>query len=679
MSEPVKKADLGVLFVHGIGEQLQGETLVQFADPLSTWVVRWLSRGALAEPGIGQTDDDGHVVVSGTRIAPDDGAPARTAMVVNAPPGEQLGGRTDWLLAESWWAETFHPPKTTTVILWLFVVLPYLLLEHTYVPLSRSIRVWRQTRGWGHVPAALRTVGFALFFVASLPIAAIAEIIVSLLLVPLLIPIPSVRDFAKNAVVKLANTLGDCFVLTSSTVQFDAMVRQVAHDLAWLSSQAETVAVVAHSQGAAVAHEAIREYGPTPNLSLFATVGQGLAKLHRVRMLRRTHKTAGFGFAWLGLVGVYLVMALTTRVVVSFVRGDVSWPLTALWVAGIVAIAVPYALFQRFMRDTVREEQALLFPPDHRPAEWVNYYASLDPVSNGPLFSEPRPEVDEREVWNQASLLTDHTSYTKDPDDFFAHLTMKLFSKIGGSPPAETIAALDRARWRRAWRVWWLSTSRLVAVASGIIIVYGVWDQLDAIGGRVIDHTPAWLATIVHTFTRPLRTMYLVGDLSSATLVGIATVAVLLAAAFVLVALIWQSWDGRDVGRFFARRDDYATTSALGGRLFVLFVGSLIILLAIAIYIGVTGDYAAVWNFVGDHVVRRLQSWSQSLSFWVLRASCRDPWHDASRTHSFYAQVVDFMKRPCNHRCAGGSMRGGPGGTCKIGSAAIERRQVDVA
>jgi hypothetical protein len=180
---------------------------------------------------------------------------------------------------------------------------------------------------------------------------------------------------------------------------------------------------------------------------------------------------------------------------------------------------------------------------------------------------------------------------------------MKLFSKIGGAPSAATAATLDRARWRRSWRVWWLSTSRLVAVASGIIIVYGVWDELDSIGQRIIDHTPSWLATIVHTFTKPLRTMYLVGDLSSATLVGIATVAVLLAAAFIVVALIWQSWDGRDVARFFARRPDYATTSPLGGRLFALFVGSQVILLTVAIYIGITGKYAAVWNFACDHII----------------------------------------------------------------------------
>jgi hypothetical protein len=584
---------LGVLFVHGIGEQRQGETLVQFADPVSSWVVRWLSRGALVEAGIGDVDDAGHVVVSGTQLEPTDDAPARAVMVMNAPPDAELGGRTEWLVAESWWAETFRPPKTTTVILWLFVVLPYLLLEHTFVPLSRSFRTWRssKTHGWKYAVAGVRTLGFALFFVASLPIAAVAEVFVSLLLVPLLIPVPALRDFAKNAVVKLSNTLGDCFVLTSSTVQFDAMVRQVAHDLAWLQSQAGTVAIVAHSQGAAVAHEALRAYGGAQRLSLFATVGQGLAKLHRVRALRRTHKTTGFGLAWLGLVGIYVVMALSARVVVSVVRGEVSWVVTALWLAGIVAVALPYAVFRRFMRDSASEEQALLFPPGTGPGEWVNYYASLDPVSNGPLFGEPRPAVEEIEVWNHSSMVSDHTSYTKSPDDFMALLVMKLFSKVGGAASPATIAVIDRARWCRWWRVWWLSASRLVVLASGAIAAYGVRHRLDSIGARITGHTPDFVTTIVHTLAKPVRAMYLIGDVSSATLVGAVTVAVLFAAAYVVIALLWRSWDGKEVSQFFARQEGYVTANRFGGLHFVVFVASLLALLVVAIVIAVTGNY----------------------------------------------------------------------------------------
>jgi len=39
-----ERADLGVLFVHGIGEQRRGETLTQFGEPLLAWIDTWLRR-----------------------------------------------------------------------------------------------------------------------------------------------------------------------------------------------------------------------------------------------------------------------------------------------------------------------------------------------------------------------------------------------------------------------------------------------------------------------------------------------------------------------------------------------------------------------------------------------------------------------------------------------------------
>jgi hypothetical protein len=85
--------------------------------------------------------------------------------------------------------------------------------------------------------------------------------------------------------------------------------------------------------------------------------------------------------------------------------------------------------------------------------------------------------------------------------------------------------------------------------------------------------------------------MYLVGDVSSATLVGVATVAVLFAAAYVVIALLWRSWDGKDVARFFAREAGYLKANRYGGLQFVLFVASLVVLLAVAIVIAATGNY----------------------------------------------------------------------------------------
>ena len=41
-----RKYQLGILFVHGIGEQPEGETLLRFGQPLVTWLHQWLARDA---------------------------------------------------------------------------------------------------------------------------------------------------------------------------------------------------------------------------------------------------------------------------------------------------------------------------------------------------------------------------------------------------------------------------------------------------------------------------------------------------------------------------------------------------------------------------------------------------------------------------------------------------------
>jgi len=333
-------------------------------------------------------------------------------------------------------------------------------------------------------------------------------------------------------------------------------------------------------------------------------VGQGLGKLRRVRALRRANRTAGLASAWLGLVGFYLVTALPPRVVVSFARQAVRPYSTAAWAAGLLAVAVTYGLFRRFMRDAVRDEESLLLPGDRRPERWVNYYASADPVSNGPLFSTPHTGVREVEVWNGASVLTDHTHYTNSQDDFLSCLALGLVSTIDRvSPPLGTVAALERARWRGWWRVWWLSAARLIAAVAGVVSVVRVWPHLSAIGRRISGHTPDFLRTLVGDVTKPLRDLLLIGDAKSDLLVGIATVAIVLAAGFVLIALVWRSWEAKDVARFFGRPESPAETSPLGGRQFGWFTASLVLLIVVAVVVSITGDYGAEWNFVGDHPV----------------------------------------------------------------------------
>src|SRR5207249_4006489 len=53
---PTKEYDLGVVFVHGIGSQVQGGTLMQFGEPLFRWLFRWFGDGTDPAGDVGAGD-----------------------------------------------------------------------------------------------------------------------------------------------------------------------------------------------------------------------------------------------------------------------------------------------------------------------------------------------------------------------------------------------------------------------------------------------------------------------------------------------------------------------------------------------------------------------------------------------------------------------------------------------
>ena len=103
--------DLGILFVHGIGAQQRGDTLLQFGEPLIQSVRQWLDPKA--------------VVLSGTDIAPGSSEdPAHTCATVSAHDEHRR-----IFVAESWWAETFHPPHWWPMAAWLVYAVPFVVFR----------------------------------------------------------------------------------------------------------------------------------------------------------------------------------------------------------------------------------------------------------------------------------------------------------------------------------------------------------------------------------------------------------------------------------------------------------------------------------------------------------------------------------------------------------------------
>ena len=57
-TSPDTRSDLGLLFIHGIGRQRQGQTLTGWLDPLCDWMRNWLSGAARYATSCGVTKEE---------------------------------------------------------------------------------------------------------------------------------------------------------------------------------------------------------------------------------------------------------------------------------------------------------------------------------------------------------------------------------------------------------------------------------------------------------------------------------------------------------------------------------------------------------------------------------------------------------------------------------------------
>jgi hypothetical protein len=118
-------------------------------------------------------------------------------------------------------------------------------------------------------------VVFLLAAVVLLPTVAIAT-----LLIWLAAPLPRVGKHARRVQDALAGSVGDAFVWQRRPLLREAIVTQVRADLQALSGECDAVVVIAHSQGASIAHEVLRRGGGAPtNLAALVTYGQGINRL----------------------------------------------------------------------------------------------------------------------------------------------------------------------------------------------------------------------------------------------------------------------------------------------------------------------------------------------------------------------------------------------------------------
>ena len=124
---------LGVLFVHGIGEQRQYSTLARFGGALQRWLRQWEDGCRPAQPKSDRVAPPTLVDVLKVDSHPEDRkAPANAEIAVG--PGKK------WLLAEAWWAPEVSPPKFRDFIRWVLPMFPWLAAEYAVAAGQRVYR-----------------------------------------------------------------------------------------------------------------------------------------------------------------------------------------------------------------------------------------------------------------------------------------------------------------------------------------------------------------------------------------------------------------------------------------------------------------------------------------------------------------------------------------------------------
>lgn len=462
---PAPRAQLGILFVHGIGQQTKAETLVNWLDPLAGWISASLLGAQPAKFPVPQTPLC-HVSAAGLRST-GDGAPPHAEVHMRDP---RQHTSSHWLVAEAFWAECFPSPTTNEVAEWLLKTAPNTILLHFGLNVRRAWKKWLDSkRPAVKVVAAgglIRAVGLLLmgsFVILPLLLAALF-----LLMLIRLLPIPVLPDaILKQVQLALAAVIGDSMVFCASPTRLAAIVRETRAAMDWLEPRCERMAIVAHSQGAAVVRHAISgeddaALPPPANLCGVVTLGAGLRKLGILMRIASLSGLGDRGDSAIHGINSFFIRGLVLATLLGLVFHAsgilrMNWGLLATFAVLTGFNNLLYALLNFEEVSPAEEWWRGVLAKSPSDAQWLDLYASHDPVSNGAIWDEASvTNATTREIRNGGSFASDHTAYWRNKADFLARVAgfLSLVGKcdvpLHALADGDAVRLEDECRQRRA-------------------------------------------------------------------------------------------------------------------------------------------------------------------------------------------------------------------------------------
>jgi len=319
------------------------------------------------------------------------------------------------------------------------------------------------------------------------------------------------------------------------------------------------VAVVAHSQGAALAHHVLKDDDGAydrRNMKAFITLGQGISKFGVLWRMdwdpdarsraQRSRVLVTAGMACAGLPAAALVLGhWSNAALVKAVTGLPWWPL--LLAAGFASIAWGIVEATRAVHPHVEEDFGL----PHATFTWSDYYASADPVSNGQLAPDGAEQQNQltagkppllptycHEVYNSGSVTFDHNGYLRNYDELLPSLLNDLVAAAysNGTNRPELVRAcdVDASHRRRRWWIRWLIAARVAAIALMATLVW-------ADPGRILKQP---MQQLMHLFAVP-------AGMNNDTTIRLLAAALITAAFYAAAVIGWRAGIRHSVRLFF--------------------------------------------------------------------------------------------------------------------------------
>lgn len=532
-AEPVAKPyPLGVLFVHGIGEQPLGDTLKSAVDPIVRSLDLWIHGAAI--DGSATLRDGRMQLTSG-----DDACPTHALLQVRTTDAQQQVNEGVALVAESWWARNFVPPTPGALMSWTFRVLPLAMGMHLSDGVRRhgSLMHDDQTGRLRRAGHALQTLGWLLVMMLALPLALPLQGLLAASVLLGLLPLRFVQDAMRALQATLVGTLGDSALLVSSPVSRAMIVGQCKSDLSWLAERCDQVFVVAHSQGCAVSYLALCETLPE-NLREVTWLGSGLRKLELLRAAERdvSRITAG----WLGTSLPFALWALGHNLMTKWSWASAGELLVILgfYIVGVARL-VDLNTHHTIARSLSRWPALTLH----------DVYASSDPVPHGPLFdggTTAPTTVHALKVHNLASWFGDHTRYWRNLEEVVLPIAWRISAALGVPTaqlkPGDSDWSKAGTR-RRQYRVQALVWLRSIVLAGGAWLLWCDAAAWRTLGGTALDQAWAWgwgNDVDARLITSPLR-------------VVLPELVLWVLLPYAVLMLAWRGWELIDQRAFLAR------------------------------------------------------------------------------------------------------------------------------